>query len=90
VLIHFSAPVERPKSLSEIEGSNATLLSALDPNSKAIPATWSPLYIDVRDMGIAHYKAAIAPAGAGNSRYPIAGPGVGTNKDVRIPQRFLD
>lgn len=89
MLIRGRAPVERPKSISEIEGSNALLLSALDPNNETIPATWSPLYIDVRDMGLAHYKAAIAPAEAGNSRYLIAGPGVGTNKDVPIAQRLL-
>jgi hypothetical protein len=79
---HLSAPVERPKSLSEIEGSNAMLLAAIDPNNKTIPATWSPIYIDVRDIATAHYKAAIAPAAAGKSRYLIAGPGVGLNKDV--------
>ena len=58
------------------------MLQTLDPNLAAFPKTWSPFYIDVRDCALAHVRAAFAPAEAGNQRYLIAGPGVGTNKMV--------
>ena len=74
--------LERPSSLSEVGGSDMYLLALFDPNLKEIPKTWSPFYIDVRDVAIAHVKAAFAPASAGNQRYLIAGPGYGTNKMV--------
>ena len=74
--------LERPSSLSEVGGSDMYLLALFDPNLKEIPKTWSPFYIDVRDVAIAHVKAAFAPASAGNHRYLIAGPGYGTNKMV--------
>jgi hypothetical protein len=80
-----SAPVERPASLSEIKGSNAIILPIFaDPNLKEIPATWSAFYIDVRDAGEIHARAAFAPVSAGNQRYLIAGPGFGTNKMVHL------
>jgi len=78
------APVQRPKSLSEIEGSTRILLSVIDPNAKVIPYTWTPFYIDVRDIALAHYKAALATPEAGNQRYLLAGPQVATNKLVQI------
>jgi hypothetical protein len=81
----YSAPVERPSSLKEIGGSSAIMLQTLDPNLTAFPKTWSPFYIDVRDCALAHVRAAFAPAEAGNQRYLIAGPGVGTNKMVNSP-----
>jgi nucleoside-diphosphate-sugar epimerase len=68
--------------LSDIGGSSAILLQTLDPNLKEFPKTWSAFYIDVRDAAEAHVRAAFAPAAAGNRRYLIAGPGVGTNKMV--------
>lgn len=77
-----SEPVERPISLSEIDGSNLYLLQVLDPNLKEFPATWSIFYIDVRDAALAIVRAAFAPSSAGNQRYLVAGPGVGTNKMV--------
>jgi hypothetical protein len=39
-------------------------------------------YIDVRDVALAHVRAAFAPKSAGNQRYLIAGPGHGTTKMV--------
>jgi len=78
------APVQRPKSLSEIEGSTRILLNVIDPDAKFIPYTWTPFYIDVRDIALAHYKAALATPEAGNQRYLIAGPGVETNKLVQF------
>jgi uncharacterized protein YbjT (DUF2867 family) len=57
-------------------------VSLFDPNLKEMPTTWSPFYVDVRDVGLAHVKAAFAPAAAGNQRYLIAGPGYLTNKMV--------
>jgi hypothetical protein len=80
-----SAPVERPASLSDIRGSSAIILPLfVDPNLKEMLATWSAFYIDVRDAGEVHVKAAFAPAAAGNQRYLIAGPGVSTNKMVHL------
>jgi len=79
----FGEPVERPASISEIGGSNAILLKTLDPDLKEFPKTWSIFYIDIRDAALAHVKAAFAPKSAGNQRYLIAGPGIGTNKMIR-------
>ena len=75
-------PVVKPTSLSEISGSSRYLLQVFDPNIKEIPETWSAFYIDVRDMAEVHVRAAAAPPSAGNQRYLIAGPGVGTYKMV--------
>ena len=78
----LSPILDRPASLAKVGGSVASLLVVLNPDVKEIPATWSPLYIDVRDVAIAHVKAAFAPATAGNQRYLLAGPGYGTNEQV--------
>jgi len=85
---HNRAPVERPGSLKEIGGSSAIFLQNLDPNLKEFPKTWSAFYIDVRDCALAHVRAAFAPAEAGNQRYLVAGPGVGTNKMVLLSRRI--
>ena len=82
IMLILREPVERPAWLSEIAGSNTYLLQVLDPNLKEFPETWSIFYIDVRDVALVHVKAAFAPVSAGNQRYLIAGPGVGTNKMV--------
>ena len=81
-------PVERPASISEIAGSNEILLKTLDPNLKEFPKTWSIFYIDVRDTALAHVRAAFAPKSAGNQRYLIAGPGIGTSKMVFTPSFY--
>lgn len=78
----ISVPVKRPASLKEISGSSAYLLQTLDPNLVEFPKTWSAFYIDVQDCALAHVRAAFAPVSAGNKRYLIAGPGVGTNRMV--------
>jgi len=83
-----SAPVERPSTLSEIGGSSAIFLRNLDPDLKEFPATWSAFYIDVRDCALAHVRAAFAPATAGNQRYLVAGPGIGTNRMVFLSRTY--
>jgi len=84
-----SEPVEKVKSLKEISGSSAIFLQTLDPTATKIGPTWTPFYIDVRDMALAHVKALYADVSAGNQRYLIAGPGFGTNKMVRFLVVFL-
>lgn len=68
--------------MSEIKGSNGIVLPLFIDHLKEMPATWSAFYIDVRDAGEVHARAAFAAASAGNQRYLIAGPGFGTNKMV--------
>jgi len=70
--------------LKEIGGSSGLFLQTLDPTATKIGPTWSPFYIDVRDMALAHVKALYADPSAGNQRYLIAGPGTGMNKTVKF------
>jgi len=79
----YGEPVVSPPSLSDLAGTDEILYKLCSPELKEYPPSWSTFYIDVRDVALAHVKAAFAPESAANQRYNIAGPGLSTSRLIR-------
>jgi nucleoside-diphosphate-sugar epimerase len=69
----YGPPIHSPASLSELNESNAQLWKFISAGKDAdVPEAHTPLYVDVRDIALAHVLALENPK-AENERYTVVG-----------------
>ena len=69
----YGPPIHSPPSLAELNESNSQLWKIISSGKDAeVPLAHTPLYVDVRDIAMAHILALENPKAA-NQRYAIVG-----------------
>jgi nucleoside-diphosphate-sugar epimerase len=69
----YGPPIHDPPSLKELNESDSQLWKIISSGKDAeVPDAHTPLFVDVRDIAMAHVLAMESPK-AGNERYTVVG-----------------
>lgn len=69
----YGPPIHDPPSLKELNESDSQLWKIISSGKDAeVPDAHTPLFVDVRDIAMAHILAMESPK-AGNERYTVVG-----------------
>lgn len=83
----YGPPLYPPSSLEGLNESNSQLWKIISSGKDAeVPDAHTPLFVDVRDIALAHILALESPKAA-NQRYLVASSQY-SNQEVLDPQRF--
>jgi len=84
----YGPPIHSPPSLSELNESNSQLWKIISSGKDAqVPEAHTPLYVDVRDIAMAHILAMESPKAA-NQRYTVVGAQY-SNQEVSLSKAKL-